>query len=150
VEEKPFLLTVLSVVLGIIGIALTGMGLTAIITSPQSGIPIGEEQFALLAQLTSTSAFIDIQTGSAFFLGGVIVLVVGSGLHQMRMWALQTIIMLLLAVVAFCALYTLLFLGVLELFDTGIFEDFSGLILPLLCYCSFFLIYLITVRHYFD
>ena len=84
------------------------------------------------------------------FLGGVIILIVGSGLHQMRKWALQAIMVLLLIGGVFCLVYTLNFLEMLSLFSTEGFETFNGFILPLLCYCIFFLIYLYTVRHYFD
>ena len=150
VEEKPFLLTLLTVALGFIGIALAVIGLTAIIASPQSGIPLAEETYARFSNLSSASGILDIQTGSAMFLGGIIVLIVGSGLHQMRMWALQTIMVLLLISITFCSLYALVYIGTLDLFDVGAFEDFNGLILPVLCYCAFFFIYMITVRHYFD
>lgn len=150
-EEKPFLLTVLSVTLGFLGITLTVIGLTAILTSPQSGLPLGGDQFTRLAQLTAASSFVDIQTGSGVFLLGILILIVGSGLHQLRGWALQTVMGLLLVLVVLCAGYTLLFLGMLELpLDIGEFESLNNLILPMLCFSSFFLIYLTTVRHYFD
>jgi len=149
-EEKPFLLTLMTMAIGFIGIAITVIGLTTIITSPQSGIPLTEDTFNLLAQLTSYSSLFDIQIGSGMFLGGVIILIVGSGLHQMRKWALQAMIAILLIGGIFSLIYTLNFLGTLSLFGTGGFETFNGFILPLLCYCIFFLIYLFTVRHYFD
>ena len=149
-EEKPFLLTLMTVAMGFIGIALTVIGLTTIITSPQSGIPLTSEIFNLLAQLTAYSSLFGIQIGSGMFLGGVVILIVGSGLHQMRKWALQAIMVLLLIGGVFCLVYTLNFLEMLSLFSTEDFETFNGIILPLLCYCIFFLIYLYTVRHYFD
>ena len=151
VEEKPFLLTILSIALGFAGIFLIILGLTGIITSPQSGLPFGEDQLALLAQLTSASAYVDIQIGSVLFILGIIILIAGSGLHQLRMWALQTVMVLLLVLVVLCAVYAISFLGFVTLpFDLGGFEAINGLILPLFCYCLFFFIYLIIVRHYFD
>lgn len=152
VEEKPFLLTIMTVLIGIVGIALTIIGLPAIITSPRSGIGslIGDTQLNLLSQLTTDSSVIDIRLGSALFIIGIIVLIMGSGLHQMRMWALQAVMGLFLVATTLCVVYTLLFLGMIDFIDISGFESFKGMILPLLCVSIFFIIYLITVRHYFD
>ncbi|MFX0202080.1 MAG: hypothetical protein ACFFCW_38710 [Candidatus Hodarchaeota archaeon] len=152
VEEKPFLLTIMTVLIGIVGIALTIIGLPAIITSTRSGLGslIGETQLNLLNQLTTGSSVIDIRLGSVLFIIGIIVLITGSGLHQMRMWALQAVMVLFLVATTLCVVYTLLFLGVIDFFDISEFESFNGMILPLLCVSIFFIIYLITVRHYFD
>ena len=84
------------------------------------------------------------------FLGGVIVLIVGSGLHQMRKWALQAILLLLALTSIFSAIFVLNFFGVLDLFSVESFATFNSLILPVMFYCIFFVIYLFTVRHYFD
>lgn len=152
VEEKPFLLTIMTVAIGFVGIALTIIGLPAIITSPQSGLGslIGETERDLLSQLTTGSAVIDIRMGSALFIIGIIVLIAGSGLHQMRMWALQAVTGLFLVAITLCGVYTLLFLGMIDFFDVSEFQSFNGMILPLLLVSIFFFIYLITVRHYFD
>lgn len=152
VEEKPFLLTIMTVAIGFVGIALTIIGLPAIITSPQSGLGslIGETERDLLSQLTTGSAVIDIRMGSALFIIGIIVLIAGSGLHQMRMWALQAVMGLFLVAITLCGVYTLLFLGMIDFFDVSEFQSFNGMILPLLLVSIFFFIYLITVRHYFD
>lgn len=152
VEEKPFLLTIMTVAIGFVGIALTIIGLPAIITSPQSGLGslIGETQLDLLSQLTTGSSVIDIRMGSALFIIGIIVLIAGSGLHQMRMWALQAVMGLFLVAITLCVVYTLLFLGMIDFFDVSEFQSFNGMILPLLIVSIFFFIYLITVRHYFD
>jgi len=152
VEEKPFLLTIMTVAIGFVGIALTIIGLPAIITSPQSGLGslIGETQLDLLSQLTTGSSVIDIRMGSALFIIGIIVLIAGSGLHQMRMWALQAVMGLFLVAITLCVVYTLLFLGMIDFFDVSGFQSFNGMILPLLFVSIFFFIYLITVRHYFD
>ncbi|MFQ5819829.1 MAG: hypothetical protein ACE5I5_07590 [Candidatus Heimdallarchaeota archaeon] len=152
VEEKPFLLTMMTVAIGFVGIALTIIGLPAIITSPRSGLGslIGETELDLLSQLTTGSSVIDIRMGSALFIIGIIVLIAGSGLHQMRMWALQAVMGLFLVAITLCAVYTLLFLGMIDFFDVSEFQSFNGMILPLLLVSIFFFIYLITVRHYFD
>lgn len=138
--------------IGFVGIALTIIGLPAILTSQQSGLEslIGETYRVLLSQLTTASSVIDIRMGSVIFIIGVIILIVGSGLHQMRMWALQALMGLFLIATTLCVAYTLLFLGVIDFYDVSGFESFNSMILPLLCVSIFFIIYLITVRHYFD